>query len=171
MRQSLALAGGLTATLAILAPSAANSTSTESVRGPAASTALTSARSVVGTVVRFSGGGVNVDVTIKSDNPTSRDFLSALPLRLSVEELAGREKISYLPRKLKTKGSPGSDPENGDLIYYAPWGNLGFYYDASGIGFSRDTVNLGTYRASAKRLARLQRGSVAVRVLRRGPSS
>ena len=62
------------------------------------------------------------------------------PLKLSVEELAGREKISYLPRKLKTKGSPGSDPENGDLIYYAPWGNLGFYYDAAGIGFSRDTV-------------------------------
>ena len=82
MRRSLTLAGGLTATLAILAPSAANSTSTESVRSHAASTAPTSARSVVGSVVRFSGGGVNVDVTIKSDNPTSRDFLSALPLRL-----------------------------------------------------------------------------------------
>ena len=90
---------------------------------------------------------------------------------MKLQDLAGKEKISYLPRKLKTKGSPGSDPENGDLIYYAPWGNLGFYYDASGIGFSRDTVNLSSYRASAKRLARLQCGRVAVRVLRSGASS
>jgi hypothetical protein len=121
--------------------------------------------------VRFSGDGVHVDVTIRSNHPTTRDFLSMLPLRLRLEEFAGKEKISYLPRKLRTKGSPGSDPENGDLIYYAPWGNLGFCYDASEIGFSRDTINLGSYRASAKRLARLQRGRVAVRVLRRGASS
>ncbi len=26
------------------------------------------------------------------------------------------------------------DPENGDLIYFASWGNLGFYYNAEGIG-------------------------------------
>jgi hypothetical protein len=126
---------------------------------------------VRGTVVRFSGNGAHVDVTIRSDHPTSRDFLSMLPLRLKFEEFAGKGKISYLPRKLKTRSSPGSDPEDGDLIYYVPWGNLGFYYDAGGIGFSRDTINLGSYRASAKRLARLQRGRVSVRVLRRGGSS
>jgi hypothetical protein len=121
--------------------------------------------------VRFSGNDVHVDVTIRSSHPTSRDFLSILPLRLKLQDVAGKEKISYLPRRLRTKGSPGSDPENGDLIYYAPWGNLGFYYDASGIGFSRDTINVGSYRASARRLARLQRGRLAVRVLRSGASS
>src|SRR5688500_13888569 len=89
---------------------------------------------VRGTVVRFSGNDVHVDVTIRSDHPTSRHFVSMLPLRLKLEDLADKEKISYLPRKLRIKGSPGSDPEDGDLIDYAPWGNLGFYYDASGIG-------------------------------------
>jgi len=92
-------------------------------------------------------------------------------VRGTVVRFSGNDVHGYPPRNLKTKSSPGSDPENGDLIYYAPWGNFGFYYDASGIGFSRDTVNLGSHRASAKRLARLQRGSVAVRVLRSGPSS
>jgi hypothetical protein len=126
---------------------------------------------VRGTVVRFSGNDVHVDVTIRSNHPTRRHFLSMLPLRLNLEDFAGKEKIGYLPRRLRTKGSPGSDPEDGDLIYYAPWGNLGFYYDASGIGFSRDTIHLGTYRASERRLARLTRGRVKVRVLRRGASS
>ncbi len=114
---------------------------------------------------------MHVDVTIRSEHPTSRDFVSMLPLWLKLDDLPGKEKISYLPRKLRTTGSPGSDPEDGDLVYYAPWGNLGFYYDASGIGFSRDTINLGSYRASTRRLARLQRAHVAVRVLRSGASS
>ena len=147
MRQALALTGSV---LTLLATSAASDAS------------------VVGTVVRFSGNGTYVDATIRSDNPTSRDLLSMLPLRITVKEFAGREKISYLRRSLETTGSPGSDPENGDLISYAPWGNLGFYYDASGIGYSDDTINLGTYRASERRLARLQRGKVRVRVIRRG---
>ncbi len=153
MRSSSILAGCLIATIATAASARAADSATTQVRG---------------TIVRFSGNGVHVDVTIRSNHPTSRDFLSMLPLRLT---LAGKEKISYLPRKLKTRGSPGSDPEDGDLIYYAPWGNLGFYYDASGIGFSKDTINLGSYRASARRLTRLQRGKVAVRVLRQGGSS
>ena len=50
-----------------------------------------------------------------------------LPLTITVREFAGREKIAYLPRRLRYRGSRGSDPKNGDLIYYVPWGNLGVY--------------------------------------------
>ena len=82
---------------------------------------------IVGTVVRFSARSTSVDVTIGEDNPAVRDFLSMLPLTLTLEEFAGREKIAYPPRELAPAGSPGSDPEDGDLIYYVPWGNLGFY--------------------------------------------
>ena len=39
-----------------------------------------------------------------------------------VEEFSGSEKIAYLPRELDTEDSPGSDQENGHLIYCAPWG-------------------------------------------------
>lgn len=61
-----------------------------------------------------------MDVTIRQNNPAARDFLSMLPLTLTVEEFAGREKISYLPCKLRHQGSPGSDPKNGDLVYFIP---------------------------------------------------
>ena len=58
------------------------------------------------------------------------------------------EKIGYLPRPLTLDGSPGSDPEDGDLIYFIPWGNLGFYYNAAGIGYSDQTLHIGSYEAS-----------------------
>ena len=77
-----------------------------------------SAAGVTGTVVRFTAGPETVDVTIDEDNPATRDFLGMLPLTLTLEEFNGREKIADLPRELKYQGSPGSDPEDGDLIYF-----------------------------------------------------
>ena len=87
---------------------------------------------------------VQVDVTITEDNPTTRDFLSLLPLTIAFEEFNGREKIGYLPRELDIDGSPGHDPEDGDLIYFAPWGNLGFYYNTEGIEHDDRVIHLGT---------------------------
>jgi hypothetical protein len=123
------------------------------------------ASAIVGSVVRFTSARTSVDVTIGQDNPAVRDFLSMLPLTLTVEEFTGREKISYLPRKLRHSGSPGSDPKNGDLIYFVPWGNLGFYYNAEGIGYSDATIHLGTYRAPLDQLERLE-GRITVRRVR-----
>jgi hypothetical protein len=131
---------------------------------PATTSAGSDVRQVVGTIVRFSSNTASVDVTIGEDNPAVRDFLSMLPLTITVEEFAGREKISYLPRELRHGGSPGSDPESGDLIYFVPWGNLGFYYNAEGIGYSDDTIHLGTYDASLDQLERLE-GEVTVEVI------
>jgi hypothetical protein len=63
------------------------------------------------------------------DSPTTRDFLGLLPLTLTLEDYAGTEKISYLPRKLTEEGAPpGVDPSVGDITYYAPWGNLALFY-------------------------------------------
>jgi hypothetical protein len=117
-------------------------------------------------VVRFSAGSTSVEVTIDQDNPAVRDFLSMLPLTLKLEEFAGREKIGYLPRKLAYSGSPGSDPEDGDLIYYVPWGNIGFYYNTTGIGYSDQTIHLGTYKASLGQLEQLEGHAVTVEVVR-----
>ena len=121
---------------------------------------------VVGTVVRFTARSTSVEVTIDQDNPAVRDFLSMLPLTLTLEEFAGREKIAYLPRELAHAGSPGSDPEDGDLIYYIPWGNLGFYYNTAGIGYSDQTIHLGTYDASLDQLGQLEGQDVIVEVVR-----
>jgi hypothetical protein len=56
------------------------------------------------------------------DNATARDLAALLPLTVTLEDHAATEKIAYLPRKLSTAGAPaGSDPEAGDVAYYAPW--------------------------------------------------
>lgn len=141
-------------------PSAAGATPDASAQDAPAQDA------VVGTVVRFASDSASVDVTIDQDTPAVRDFLALLPLEVEFEDLGGREKIAYLPRALDVGSSPGSDPEDGDLIYYTPWGNLGFYYDASGIGYSDATVHIGTYEATADELALLEGSQVTIEIVR-----
>lgn len=130
----------------------------------AAPTDASAVHPVIGTVVRFSSEQTAVDVTIDQDSPAVRDFLSMLPLTLTVEEFNGREKIGHLPRGLNHAGTPGSDPEDGHLIYYAPWGNLGFYYNAAGVGYSDDVLHVGTYDAALEQLEQLE-GGVTVEVV------
>jgi hypothetical protein len=63
------------------------------------------------------------------DTTTTRDFVSLLPLVLTLEDYAATEKISDLPRRLSTAGAPaGYDPDVGDIAYYAPWGNLAIFH-------------------------------------------
>lgn len=144
------------------APSASTSVSPAPVASPTASPTTAPAEGqIVSTVLRFTSQRTSVDVTIGEDNPTVRDLLSLLPMEVSFEEFNGREKIAYPARALTTAGSPGSDPENGDLIYFSPWGNLGFYYNADGIGFSDDTIHIGTYNATPDQLALLE-GAVTI---------
>lgn len=122
-------------------------------------------QSVVGTVVRFTTDTETLDVTIGEDSPATRDFLSLLPLTTTVEEFNGREKIADLPRELDYEGSSGSDPEDGDLIYFIPWGSIGFYYDTSGIGYSDQTLHLGTYDATPEQLARFEGQPTTVEII------
>ncbi|MCP2323935.1 hypothetical protein HDA40_002442 [Hamadaea flava] len=114
--------------------------------------------------IRFTTGEASIVVQL-ADNPTSRDLVAQLPLTLTFEEFAGREKISYLPRRLATDGSAGSAPANGTLIYYKPWGNLGFYYRAAG-GHDANLIPLGTVETGLDQLNRLEHGPVTVEAIR-----
>src|SRR5207253_1141352 len=77
-----------------------------------------------------------------TDNATSRDFVSLLPMRLTLEDYAATEKVSDLPRKLSTEGAPaGSTPSVGDIAYYAPWGNLAIFY--KDFRYSSGLIKLG----------------------------
>jgi hypothetical protein len=137
----------------------------ETTSSTAESPTMPSGDPATSVAVRFESGETHVDVIIDPDTPTARDFLSMLPLTLRFEEFNGREKISYLPRQLDTEGAAGSDPEDGDLIYYAPWGNLGFYYSTTGIGFDDNVIHLRTYNATADQLALLEQGDITVHVV------
>lgn len=55
--------------------------------------------------VRLTSGGGEA-IAVLDDTPAARDFLSMLPLELTFKDYNGTEKISYLPRKLATQGSP-----------------------------------------------------------------
>jgi hypothetical protein len=94
-------------------------------------------------------------------NETSKDFVSLLPLTLTLEDYAATEKISDLPRRLSTKGAPsGSRPVAGDISYYAPWGNLALFY--RGAGHASGLVKLGQIDSGVEVLNRA--GSLRVTI-------
>jgi hypothetical protein len=83
----------------------------------------------------------------------ARDFASLLPLRLTLEDYAGREKVSDLPRPLRTEGAPaGVEPRGGDIAYYAPWGNLALFY--GDFRYSEGLVRLGRLESGVELLSR-----------------
>jgi hypothetical protein len=77
--------------------------------------------------IRVTINGKSMTATL-TDSPTTQDFIALLPLTLKLDDYASTEKIAYLPKKLTTQGAPvGTDPEVGDITYYAPWGNLAIF--------------------------------------------
>lgn len=91
--------------------------------------------------IRIEFGGTSMTATLY-DNPSARDFASMLPLDLTIDDYSTNEKIAYLPRKLTEEGSgPFENERPGDLAYYAPWGNLAFFY--GNYRYSRGLIRLG----------------------------
>lgn len=96
-------------------------------------------------------GRVKISITINNDrvitatmenNETARDFVSLLPLTLSLDDYNKIEKVSDLPKKLTKKGAPAaSTPQTGDISYYAPWGNIAIFY--RNFGHSPGLIKLG----------------------------
>jgi hypothetical protein len=96
--------------------------------GPVAKPSTELSRGTNTMKIRLTINGKAISATLIS-NGAAQDFLSLLPLTLTLEDYAATEKIAYLPRKLSTAGAPpGSDPSVGDIAYYAPWGNLAIFY-------------------------------------------
>jgi hypothetical protein len=95
------------------------------------------------------------------DNPTSRDFLTLLPLTLEFEDYATAEKISYLPRELSTDDAPrGFDPSVGDLTLYAPWANLAIFY--KDFGYANGLIPLGRIESGIEKLAAIKENFTVV---------
>ncbi|PFO06604.1 hypothetical protein COJ85_06760 [Bacillus sp. AFS076308] len=89
------------------------------------------------------------------DNPTSKDFLSLLPMTLTFEDYAGTEKISNLPKKLTKEDAPsGCDASVGNFTYYSPWGNLAIFY--RDFGFANGLIKLGKIESGIEKLASMK---------------
>lgn len=113
--------------------------------------------------IRISFSDQTMTATLE-DNPSVRDFASLLPLNdLAIDNYANNEKISYLPRKLTEEDSgPFANERPGDLCYYAPWGNLAFFY--AGYRWSQGLIRLGRIDGSFDPL--LARGKFPLRIER-----
>jgi hypothetical protein len=112
--------------------------------------------------VRIEFNGASMTATLYN-NPSARDFASMLPLDLTIDNYSTNEKIAYLPRKLTEAGSGPFDNERpGDLAYYAPWGNLAFFYGS--YRYSRGLIRLGRIDGDIAPL--LVRGKFTLRIER-----
>lgn len=83
--------------------------------------------------------GTKTMEAILEDNPTAREFVSLLPLTVTLRDFSSAEKVSdALSKRLSEEGAPATDAGvEGDIAYYAPWRNIAFYRgqgpDASGV--------------------------------------
>ena len=66
------------------------------------------------------------------DSETTRDFVSLLPLTLTMNDLFGREKFGHLPRAISEGGKRTRTYEVGDVIYWSPGPDVAMFYRHDG---------------------------------------
>ena len=77
------------------------------------------------------------------DNAAARDFLSRLPLEVTLNDYNNTtEKIFYPDPALTTEGvTRGCAPTPGDITIYAPWGNVAIF--CKSWSHSNDLIKIG----------------------------
>jgi len=66
------------------------------------------------------------------DSETTRDFISLLPLTLTMNDLFRREKFAHLPRALSNEGKRTHTYEVGDVAYWSPGPDVAIFYRHDG---------------------------------------
>lgn len=86
----------------------------------------------------------NLEVeAILNSSEMSRDFISLLPLDLTMKDLFCREKFAHLPRSISKEGSQIQNYEVGDIAYWAPGGDLTIFYRQDGHRIKEGLYRLG----------------------------
>lgn len=83
---------------------------------------------VVSMKINITVGSRTVTATM-SDNEAGRDFISRLPLEVTLEDFNNTtEKIFYPSPALDIEGvTRGCAPNPGDITIYVPWGNVAIF--------------------------------------------
>lgn len=76
-------------------------------------------------------GGKTLTASL-ADNATALDFVSVLPLNVSMNDLFGREKYGDLPNALSENGPRKNRYEVGDIAYWSPDHQFAVYYHQDG---------------------------------------
>lgn len=66
------------------------------------------------------------------DSKTTQDFVSLLPLTLTMNDLFQREKFAHLPRSISTEGKSTHTYEVGDIAYWPPGPDVAIFYRHDG---------------------------------------
>lgn len=66
------------------------------------------------------------------DSPTVRDFVSLLPLTLTMSDLSKREKFGHLPRAISQEGRHAHTYSLGDIAYWPPGPDVAIFYRHDG---------------------------------------
>ena len=66
------------------------------------------------------------------DSETAQDFISLLPLTLTMSDLFGREKFGHLPRAISDGGKRTRTYEIGDVVYWSPGPDVAMFYRHDG---------------------------------------
>jgi hypothetical protein len=66
------------------------------------------------------------------DSKTTCDFISLLPLTLSMNDLFHGEKFAHLPKAISTEGERAHTYEVGEIAYWSPGPDVAIYYRQDG---------------------------------------
>jgi hypothetical protein len=66
------------------------------------------------------------------DSRTTQDFISLLPLTLTMNDLFRREKFGHLPRAISKEGKRTHTYEVGDIAYWPPGPDVAIFYRHDG---------------------------------------
>jgi hypothetical protein len=124
------------------------------VSAPSPSPSLGSGdENATGTPIQITVGDTELTARLH-DNATARDLAAQLPLTLTFRDHNDVEKTAPLPRELSLEGAPeGHDPAAGDIGYWAPNGDLVFYYDSEA-PFFNGIVRIGEFDGEVDALER-----------------
>lgn len=97
-------------------------------------------------MINIKVGNRTITATME-DNTAARDFLSRMPLEVTLNDYANTEKIFYPSPALATNTAPrGCAPTPGDITIYAPWGNVAIFYKS--FSSSNDLIKIGRIDSS-----------------------
>jgi hypothetical protein len=117
-----------------------------------------------GTPIRITFGDTELTARLHN-NATARDLAAQLPVTLTFRDHNNVEKTAPLPRELSVDGAPeGHDPAAGDIGYWAPDGDLVFYYD-SDAPFFNGILRIGEFDGDVDALER-QRDDFSITIER-----
>ena len=98
------------------------------------------------------------------DNAAARDFLSRLPLEVTLSDYSNAEKIFYpLPALTTSEVARSCTPAPGDITIYVPWGNVAIFYKSG--SRSNDLIRIGRIDGNGIDVLGIP-GSLSVRIER-----